>query len=157
MKNLRRFNLSNRDYFITLVTYLRKPILTKDIGLFWNSWDTIKPIAWAILPNHIHLLINPGRINISNIIHDFKIKYSRGYRDEFGSGRVWHNRFWDHVIRNQDDMNHHIDYIHYNPVKHGLVKRPFDWENSSIHEFEEYYQEDWGVDEELNFGGEFGE
>jgi len=69
----------------------------------------------------------------------------------------WQNRFWDHIIRNQDDINKHIDYIHYNPVKHGLTARPFSWEHSSIHEYKDYYGADWGVEEKPEFGDEYGE
>ncbi len=56
-------------------------------------------------------------------------------------------------------MSRHIDYIHFNPVKHGLVISPFDWEYSSIHEFCErgYYQDEWGLKEPNYLCGEFGE
>jgi REP-associated tyrosine transposase len=72
---------------------------------------------------------------------------------------IWQRRFWDHIIRNQTDLNKHIDYIHYNPVKHGYVNSPFEWEYSSIHVYRDkgYYQSDWGMKEDLNIGGEFGE
>jgi len=52
-----------------------------------------------------------------------------------------------------------MDYIHYNPVKHEYVKSPFEWKYSSIHVYKKngYYQSDWGVKEDLNFDGEFGE
>ncbi|MFH0852789.1 MAG: hypothetical protein V1853_00040, partial [bacterium] len=46
--------------------------------------------------------------------------------------RVWHRSFYDHVIKNQNDLNNHINYIHYNPVKDGLVKNPEDWAWSSF-------------------------
>ena len=56
-------------------------------------------------------------------------------------------------------MNKHIDYIHYNPVKHGLVHNPFEWEYSSIHEYKNdgYYSDDWDLKDKLDFSGEFGE
>jgi len=75
------------------------------------------------------------------------------------SGRVWQNRFWDHIIRNQEDLNRHIDYIHFNPVKHGFVKSPFDWSHSSIHKYhaEGFYTRGWGLIDTLKFKGEFGE
>jgi putative transposase len=59
---------------------------------------------------------------------------------------IWQRRFWEHWIRDENDLNHHIDYVHYNPVKHGLVSRAQDWKNSSFHEFVEmgYYDRDWG-------------
>jgi len=56
-------------------------------------------------------------------------------------------------------MNRHIDYIHYNPVKHGLAKSPFDWRESSIHQYleEGYYTRDWGINEGFEMQGEYGE
>ncbi len=74
-------------------------------------------------------------------------------------GKIWQRRFWDHVIRDQNDLNKHIDYIHYNPVKHGLIKSPFEWEYSSIHNFcaEGYYSLDWGVKDKPDMDGEYGE
>ena len=49
-----------------------------------------------------------------------------------GEKQVWQRRFWEHVIRDEDDWRRHVDYIHYNPVKHGYVKRPGDWRWSSF-------------------------
>jgi len=56
--------------------------------------------------------------------------------------KIWQNRFWERLIRDEDDLTAHIDYIHYNPVKHGYVDNPVDWEFSSIHKFikKGYYQ-----------------
>jgi putative transposase len=48
---------------------------------------------------------------------------------------VWQRRFWEHVIRDEDDFNRHVDYIHINPVKHGYVKRAADWQFSSFHRY----------------------
>ena len=61
-------------------------------------------------------------------------------------GRAWQHRFCDHAIRNQDDLNNHLDYIHYNPVKHGYTLNPLDWEYYSIHGYfkDGYYSDDWG-------------
>ena len=52
-----------------------------------------------------------------------------------GERAIWQRRFFDHLVRDAEDRNAHIDYIHYNPVKHGLVARPVDWPHSSIHRF----------------------
>ncbi|MBX9703085.1 MAG: hypothetical protein K2X39_02920, partial [Silvanigrellaceae bacterium] len=48
---------------------------------------------------------------------------------------IWQKRFWEHLIRNEADFEHHVNYIHYNPVKHGHVANPTDWPHSSIHRF----------------------
>ena len=63
------------------------------------------------------------------------------------------------MIRDEEDFRNHIDYIHYNPVKHGLADRPGDWEYSSFMEYHKkgYYGEDWGIKEPGSFDGSFGE
>ena len=157
MKTLRRHQISNTDYFLTVVTHARQPILLRDIGLFWECWSGIQPIAWAILPDHFHCIVNNGNSTISDIVRLFKIRYSRRFRDRYRSGPVWQNRFWDHVIRDQDDKNHHVDYIHFNPVKHGLVPDPFRYEYSSIQKWLEsgHYLRDWGVQKEFAFDGDY--
>ena len=159
MKNFRRFDLRNRYYFITVVTYNRETILLNDIELFWACWNNPFPEAWVILPEHFHAIIKIDKMSISEIMHKFKITYSRRYRDRYRKGRVWQNRFWDHIIRNQGDLNRHLDYIHYNPVKHGIVSDPFQYEHSSLTEYhnEGYYNRDWGVKDKLEFDGEYGE
>jgi putative transposase len=80
-------------------------------------------------------------------------------RQKIYRARVWQSRFWDHIIRDQKDWNNHVDYIHYNPVKHGQVKSPLAWKNSSIHQYYErgYYSQDWGTVEKLQFDGDYGE
>jgi putative transposase len=130
-----------------------------DIPLFWRSWKEADLFAWVILPDHFHCIIDCRDKNISNIMHNFKITFSRNYRDMYAPGKVWQDRFWDHIMRNQEDMNRHLDYIHYNPVKHGLVNDPFLYENSSLKKFYQngYYQRDWGIKEEVEFKRGFGE
>lgn len=167
MSNLRRFHREGNIYFITNVTYNRKKILIEDTALFWQSLKGIKQkqhfelIAWVIIPDHYHLIIDPQGHDISNIIQRIKMSFAALYRGKksLKSGRIWQNRFWDHVIRNQLDMNRHIDYIHYNPVRHGLVKSPFAWRESSLHEYgrKGYYPPDWGQREALAIEGYFGE
>ena len=67
-------------------------------------------------------------------------------------GTVWHRRFWEHAIRDEDDFRFHVDYIHYNPVKHKLVKRVKDWPYSTFHRYVRMgiYSEDWGGGHELS-------
>jgi len=165
MSNLRRYYSSGNMYFITVVTFKRRPILRWNIDLFWLSINKMKSIyefeliAWVVLPDHFHAVINPFDNNLSELIKRFKLSYSMNFRkrNNLKSGRIWQFRFWDHVIRNQDDFNRHIDYVHYNPVKHGLVRSPFEYEYSSIDKYSEYYQKDWGVSEPIEFEGDFGE
>lgn len=117
--------------------------------------------AWVVLPDHLHMLIDSKQINLSKVIKIFKQDFGYLYRQRIGTrgGRIWQLRFWDHVIRNQDDMNRHLDYIHYNPVKHGLVKAAREYKHSSFVYYisRGVYQMDWGDLEELKFEGDFGE
>ena len=66
---------------------------------------------------------------------------------------VWQRRFWEHLIRDEQDFVKHVEYIHYNPVKHGLVKAPKDWEYSSFHRYvrEGMYDLEWGAGRDMMF------
>ena len=159
MKTLRRYYFENADYFITCVTYNREPLLINDIDIFWDSWKDTKLKAWVILSDHFHVILNSRQNSISKIIHKFKITYSRLFRDKYRTGRVWQNRFWDHIIRNQADYNNHVNYIHYNPVKHGLVTDPREYSHSSFSKYltDGLYKKGWGKLVKLDIEGEFGE
>ena len=165
MTNIRRYYKEGQVYFITCVAYNRKKILIHNVDLFWESIQSIKNrltfeiIAWVIIPDHFHMIIDPKVSNLSDILKRIKLSFSKKYRFNHQSvaSRIWQNRFWDHIIRDQKDLNKHIDYIRYNPVKHEIVKSPFKYEYSSLSEYEDFYEDDWGVKEILEFDGEFGE
>jgi putative transposase len=165
MTKIRRYYLKGNIYFVTCVTYKRTPILLENIDLYWDSIRSIKEkmtfdiLAWVVNPDHFHFIIDPKDHNLSDIIKRIKLSFYMKYRTKHSgfSGRVWQYQFWDHVIRSEIDFNHHLDYIHYNPVKHNLVKSPFKHKESSIHKFKDIYSVDWGVTSELNIDGEFGE
>jgi putative transposase len=102
--------------------------------------------AIVILPDHAHMIMTliPNDIDYSKRLSLIKatfcrqiepyetISTSRQRKRERG---IWQRRFWEHMIRDASDYEHHINYIHYNPVKHGYVKNPSDWPYSSIHRF----------------------
>ncbi|SYZ74497.1 transposase (fragment) [Candidatus Zixiibacteriota bacterium] len=117
-------------------------------------------VAWAIMPDHMHLLINPKRAEMPGIMRKIKLGFSAEYRKKLNAnrGRIWQNRYWDHIIRNESDLNRHMDYIHYNPVKHGMVEDPFEYKYSSLSHYYEQgtYERKWGV-KEIKFDGDFGE
>jgi len=79
-------------------------------------------------------------------------KAQRGNARRDGEANVWQRRFYEHTIRDEDDWGRHVDYIHWNPVKHGLVKRPQDWKWSSIHRYisNGLLVPDWPDGNELN-------
>jgi putative transposase len=166
MSKLRRFHTVGNFYFITAVTDQRVNLLTANADLLWksihkiNAIDEFKLLAWVLLPDHLHFVIDPGTQDISRLMQRIKLSFARLYqeRQDQSGHKVWQRRFWDHIIRDQRDMNVHIDYIHYNPIKHGYAFSPFEWEHSSIHEYEErgLYSPDWGL-KEMVFDGEYGE
>jgi putative transposase len=63
-----------------------------------------------------------------------------------GAKTIWQPRFYDHCIRDENDHRKHLDYIHYNPVKHGLVSSPCEWPHSSFARFVAlgWYARNWG-------------
>ena len=69
----------------------------------------------------------------------------------------WQRRYWEHLIRDDEDWNRHRDYIHYNPVKHGLAAAAIDWPHSSFRRYvaQGFYPRDWGEIKESR--GDFGE
>jgi putative transposase len=71
---------------------------------------------------------------------------------------IWQRRFWEHTLRDEDDLAHHVDYVHFNPVKHGHVARVTDWPFSSFHRMVRLgvYPADWAGGDE-NSGNSFGE
>lgn len=154
-------------YFITAVTAQRTPIIVDHARSFWKaiekaeSDESFDLLAWVLMPDHFHAIIDPGSSSLSNIVKRIKLSFAYQVRHQAGlyRGRVWQHRYWDHIIRDDDDMNRHIDYTHYNPVKHGLTVSPFEWEHSSIHEYHSrgFYSSDWGTREHLSFDGKYGE
>ena len=166
MSKLRRYHGKSDICFVTSVTNRRTRILVESADLLLGAFATHSKqmrfdiIAYAIIPEHFHALIDCKGNDLSNIMRKIKLSFSKQYRFRTGieKAQIWQARFWDHIIRNQEDMNRHIDYIHYNPVKHRLANSPFEWKYSTIHEYhrEGYYGEDWGKRETV-FVGDFGE
>jgi len=167
MSKLLRHKHPSSLFFITSVTYDRKPILVEHSDLLLSSIERMKGAvhftahAWVILPDHFHLILDVGAEDFSMIMQRIKLSFAADYRKRCGlkEGRVWQARFWDHIIRDQVDINRHLDYIHYNPVKHGLANVPRAWKLSSIHEsqFASTYALDWGTREPDGLSGDFGE
>jgi putative transposase len=152
---------------LTHVTVNRSPLLVTHVDLLWEAIIMHRArtpfdlIAWVILPDHMHLLVCAGEHDLSRLMRRIKLTFSARLRVRLrlAEGRVWQYRFWDRVMRDPEDIKRHIDYIHYNPVKHGYVSDPFRWEHSSLSEYfrSGYYQRDWGADEQVSISGEYGE
>ena len=99
-----------------------------------------------VLPDHFHLMMTlpPDDANYSQRLGFIKSFFSRQMeslesvsvsRKNKRERGIWQRRFWEHVIRDELDYSRHLDYIHYNPVKHGYVSKPSEWQYSSIHRY----------------------
>ena len=145
--------------FLTFVTQNRMDILLDNIDILYSSLlNTIKIyryklIAYTVQKNHIHCIIKPKNISdYSKIIKSFKYAFTKEYKKHNTSTqKIWQNRFWEHTIRDTEDLNKHLDYIHYNSIKHnGIV--PKNWKYSSFSRFVkmDLYEEDWCNIKDIN-------
>jgi putative transposase len=125
-------------------------------------------IAICVLPDHIHAIwaLPEGDVDFSIRWNLIKGGFSRGIEPKPRSPSkvikrekgIWQRRYWEHAIRNDADLERHVDYIHFNPVKHGHVTRVVDWPHSSFHRHVErgVLEADWGGDAK-DIQGSFGE
>jgi putative transposase len=130
-----------------------------------HSFETL---AICVLPDHIHALwsLPENDVDFSTRWSLIKSGFSRGLDQRARSASkvikrekgIWQRRFWEHAIRDDEDFERHVDYIHFNPVKHGHVSRVSDWPHSSFHRFvrEGTLAADWGGDA-AEIRGSFGE
>jgi putative transposase len=83
---------------------------------------------------------------------------SRDVADNKNKKKIWQPRFWEHQIRDDNDFAAHVEYIHFNPVKHGYVKSPLGWEYSSFHRYVKkgLYDISWGAGDEISFDDSVG-
>jgi putative transposase len=144
MRKYIRNYVEGGTYFFTMVTKNQKPLFQNPAfcEIFMAGIEKTKIFqpfeleAYCILPDHIHLLTSlPESIkNYSNIIRELKKTVTKNARKHLNLPDlvVWQERFWEHTIRDEGDMQTHYDYIHYNPVKHGYVESADQWKWSSI-------------------------
>lgn len=152
MVNYRRHFVPGGTYFFTVALLDRHSRwLTEYIGLLREAFrDTRAHLAFEIdaivvLPEHLHTLwtLPPGDDRYPARWQAIKAGFVRGLnkrdlattRRTDGSALVWQRRYWEHTIRDEADKHRHIDYIHFNPVKHGWVKSVADWPYSSFHRY----------------------
>jgi putative transposase len=152
----RRAHLPGSSVFLTLVTYERQKLfaLPENIERLRQACAVVtaeKPFtinAAVILPEHIHFLwtLPSDDRDYSYRVGRMKVLFTRALRgannlpDDVCESRrkhresdVWQRRFYEHTIRDEVDLRKHLDYLHFNPVKHGLVRCVHDWEYSSFH------------------------
>ncbi len=163
MSNYKRYFSTSNPVFITFVTYNRSDILIKNIDILRNSFKFTKQkfnfdiIAITILNNHCHMIISTdNQENISKIVRNIKFNFSVNVPAKYcnknlsksalkrGEKGIWQRRYYNHIIRNEQDLFRHIDYIHYNSMKHHNIS-PKNWQYSSFKKFanEKYYDLAW--------------
>ena len=155
MSEYRRAYFPGGTYFFTVKTFERRPVLTREdyrIALRKAIVEVrhnlpFDSIAWVLLPDHIHTIWKlPERdANFSLRWSLIKQHVTRQCRDgavpsslsrqNRREGTIWQRRFWEHLIRDDGDLEHHVNYIHYNPVKHGYVSKVADWPYSTFHRY----------------------
>jgi putative transposase len=149
-------NLAERKNNHLLVDHIKA---LREAFSYVKQRHPIKLDAYVILPEHLHCIwtLPPGDADFSirwnllkshfsrTIAKGERISQSREKRRERG---IWQRRFWEHMLRDQEDFNAHVDYIHNNPLKHGWVKQVVDWPHSSFHEYVSrgIYPKNWGSD-----------
>ena len=176
MSRYRRSNEAGATYFFTLAIEERASgLLTIEIDRLREAYRTVEQrypfetVAICILPDHLHAIwsLPEDDAGFGKRWGLVKRNFSSGLpaspaRSESKIAKrekgIWQRRFWEHQIRDDADLERHVDYLHYNPVKHGLVACVNDWPYSSFHRFVKrgLLTEDWGggyVEGE----GEFGE
>lgn len=158
MPNYRRPKIIGGTYFITQVTYQRIPWLCSDLGrralreaiAKMREKYPFEIDAFVLLPDHFHCLwtLPEGDHDFSVRLRLIKTHVTKHYGDALGidaaisqsrqqrkERNLWQRRFWEHLIRDEQDYAQHCDYIHYNPVRHGLCTKAQEWKFSSMHRF----------------------
>jgi len=180
MPRYTRAKQSGGTFFFTLVTYRRRPILTSERAraALRGSVTAVRQehpfevVAWVLLPDHLHCIwqLPEGDQDYSKCWGMIKSGFSKQMKSELlredwlsasrrrhRESSIWQRRFWEHQVRDDDDLRSHLEYIHYNPVKHGLVTRVADWPWSTFHRYvrDGIYTRDWAC--ALPSTGDFGE
>jgi putative transposase len=166
----RRAFIPGGSFFFTVVTERRRPLLASAeavevLRTAIRSVRTARPFevkAMVVLPDHLHCIwtLPPGDGDFATRWRLVKTRFTKHCdpglrpapdpaRTAKGEQALWQQRYWEHALRDENDFARHVEYIHYNPVKHGLVTAPISWPYSSFHRFVEggICSADWGQGE----------
>jgi putative transposase len=152
MVHYRRNRIAGGSFFFTVTLHDRQSrTLTEHIDLLRSAFretQCCRPFvidAIVILPEHLHTVwtLPPGDTDYSGRWRAIKSRFTRALhkagkpvpRHANGEHALWQRRFWEHTLRDEQDRDRHVDYIHYNPVKHGYVPAVADWPYSSFHRY----------------------
>ena len=162
-------------FFTATLLDWRSRLLTEHINLLRQAFRSTRNdapfqiIAIVVLPDHLHTILTlpEGDADYSGRWKAIKAGFTRALRtngvvliSNTASGyQLWQPRYWEHTIRDDRDLQVHVDYIHFNPVKHGLVKRAADWPYSSFHRYvrKGWLTKDWASDPGAFDEGGYGE
>jgi putative transposase len=176
MSRYRRARVEGGVFFFTVVLADRSnDLLIRQVDRFRRVYASVRhrppfeTIAICILPDHLHAVwsLPSGDADFSLRWNLIKSGFSRGLAGAAqltASGiakrekGLWQRRYWEHAIRDDTDLERHVDYIHFNPVKHGYVSRVSEWPYSSFHRYvaRGVLPADWGGDMR-EMSGAFGE
>jgi putative transposase len=176
MTAYRRNFVPGGSFFFTVnLLDRRQRLLTEHIGHLRAAFRDTRarhPFtidAIVVLPDHLHAIwtLPDGDHDFASRWRLIKSAFSRALlpgeqisasRASKGERGIWQRRYWEHTLRDERDFSRHVDYIHFNPVKHQHVGRVKDWKHSSFHRMVRLgvYPEDWGGDswgeDESGFG-----
>jgi len=169
MRRYIRVYVPGGTYFFTVVAYNRRSILTSDLGrrCLRDTFRSVRSqwpwnmVAIVLLPDHLHTVwtLLPGDADYSLRMQKVKERFTKAFlaagghesaptaaETQYGRRGVWQPRFWEHTVRDEGDLKRCVDYVHWNPVKHGLVERVADYPWSSFHRYVRIgeYASDWG-------------
>jgi len=165
MSDYRRLYAKGGTYFSTLVTHERRPLLCEEKALirlkaafrYAMKKYPFRISGLVILPDHLHCIWKLPEHDCDFSVRWNMIKryFSIGMKGDVNQRReknIWQRRFWEHLIRDEKDFKRCLDYIHYNPVKHGYTNRPYDWVYSTFKDNVKkgFYEMDWGSNAEPN-------
>jgi putative transposase len=159
-------------FFFTVTLADRRAALLTDridaLGAAFRQCRALHPfetIAIVVMPEHLHCIwtLPAGDADFSTRWSLIKRGFTRrqhheGPKDAHSRKKIWQSRSWEHTIRDEIDLERHVDYIHHNPVRHGCATRAVDWPNSSFHRYVRrgLVTSDWACDAEYD-PAKFGE
>lgn len=164
MSDYRRAWYPGGTYFFTVALLQRhgNDLLVREIALLRRVVSEViarhpfRIHSWVVLPDHLHCVIElpEGDSDFAGRWRLIKAGFSKGLpsterrsevRKRRGERGIWQRRFWKHLIRDDADYRAHMDYVHINPLKHGLVQRVADWPYSTFHRrmAQGLYPPDW--------------
>jgi putative transposase len=163
----RRAFVPGASYFFTLVAQERQPLFVSGeaVDVLRQAFRAVRStrpfelVAMVVLPDHLHCIwtLPPGDADFATRWRLIKTGFTRHCdpalrpvpdprRQAKHAQALWQHRYWEHMLRDETDFIRHVEYIHFNPVKHGLVTSASDWPYSSFHRYVAAgtYPADWG-------------